>query len=59
MAETLVVVSKIKGMVKAAGFRTGADYIEALSAKIDAIVKESVEKVKASNDKKTLGAEDL
>lgn len=59
MAETLVVVSKIKKMVKEAGYRTGGDYIDALSAKIDGIVKESVEKVKAAGNKKTLGAEDL
>jgi hypothetical protein len=59
MAETLVVVSKIKKMVKEAGFRTGGDYIDSLSAKVEAIVKESVEKVKASGNKKTLGVEDL
>ena len=59
MAETLVVVSKIKKLVKDAGYRTGGDYIDALSAKISQIVLSSVEKVKAENKKKTLGAEDL
>ena len=59
MADVLVVVSKIKKVVKDAGFRTGVDYVEALSAKVDAMVKESIEKVKASGGKKTLGAEDL
>lgn len=59
MAEILVVVSKVKQMVKDAGYRTGADYIDALSGKIDAMVKDSIEKVKLSNNKKTLGAEDL
>lgn len=59
MAETLVVVSKIKKMVKEAGFRTGADYVEALSAKVETVIKDSIEKVKAAGDKKTLGAEDL
>lgn len=59
MAETLVVVSKIKKLVKEAGLRTGGDYIEALSAKIEAAVKASVQKVQAENKKKTLGAEDL
>lgn len=59
MAETLVVVSKIKKMVKEAGYRTGMDYINSLSEKVDGIVKESIEKIKQSGGKKTLGAEDL
>jgi len=59
MAETLVVVSKIKKMVKDAGYRTGGDYIDSLSSKVLSIVNASVEKVKADGKKKTLGAEDL
>ena len=59
MAETLVVVSKVKKIVKDAGFRTGGDYIDSLSTKISAIVSASIEKVKADGKKKTLGAEDL
>ena len=59
MADTLVVVSKIKKMVKEAGFRTGGDYVESLSSKVEAIIKESIEKVKTGGGKKTLGAEDL
>jgi hypothetical protein len=59
MAETLVVVSKIKKMVKDAGFRTGGDYVDALSGKINAMVSASIERVKADGKKKTLGAEDL
>ena len=59
MAESLVVVSKIKKMVKDAGFRTGGDYVDALSAKVDGIIKQSIEKVKNEGGKKTLGAEDL
>jgi len=59
MAETLVVVSKIKKLVKDAGFRTGGDFIEAVSAKVSQMVIASVEKVKLENKKKTLGAEDL
>jgi len=59
MAETFVVVSKIKKLVKEAGLRTGGDYIDALSARIAQIVNASVEKVKADASKKTLGAEDL
>jgi hypothetical protein len=59
MAETLVVVSKIKKMVKEAGLRTGGDYIEALSKRVDSLIQASVTKVKGEADKKTLGAEDL
>jgi hypothetical protein len=59
MAETLVVVSKIKKMVKEQGFRTGGDYVEALSKKVEAIIAESVNKVKADGKRKTLGVEDL
>lgn len=59
MAETLVVVSKIKKMVKEAGYRTGGDYIDSLSNKVIAVVQASIEKVKTDGKKKTLGAEDL
>ena len=59
MGETLVVVSKVKKMVKEAGFRTGGDYIEGLSGKIGAVIQASIDKVKADGKKKTLGAEDL
>lgn len=59
MADILVVVSKIKKKVKEAGFRTGADYIEALSQKVEGLINASVEKVKAEGGKKTLGREDL
>lgn len=59
MGETLVVVSKIKKQVKDAGFRTGGDYIETLSQRIQQLVAASIEKVKADGKKKTLGAEDL
>ena len=59
MADTFVVVSKIKKVVKEAGYRTGMDYVTSLSAKVEGIVKESIEKVKAAGNKKTLGSEDL
>lgn len=59
MAETLVVVSKVKKMVKDAGYRTGGDYIDGLSTKINQIILASIEKIKADGKKKTLGAEDL
>jgi hypothetical protein len=59
MAETLVVVSKIKKLVKDAGFRTGGDYIDGLSVKVEELVKASIEKVRVDGKKKTLGQEDL
>ena len=59
MAETIVVVSKIKKMVKEAGFRTGMDYINSLSVKVEGMVKQSIDKVKQDGGKKTLGSEDL
>ena len=59
MAETLVVASKVKKLVKEAGLRTGGDYIDALSKKIEEIVTGSINKVKADASKKTLGAEDI
>ncbi len=59
MADTLVVVSKIKKMVKEAGFRTGMDYVTGLSTKVEGMIKQSIEKVKAEGTKKTLGSEDI
>jgi len=59
MSETYVVVSKIKKKVKEMGLRTGQDYTEALSRKVEQIIQVSVDKVKAEGKKKTLGAEDL
>ena len=59
MAEALVVASKIKKIVKEAGLRTGGDYLDALTAMIDAAVKSSIQKVQSDGKKKTLGAEDL
>ncbi|MFA6004098.1 MAG: hypothetical protein WC881_08515 [Elusimicrobiota bacterium] len=59
MAEVLVVVSKVKKMVKEAGYRTGGDYVDALSTRINSMIQASIERVKADGKKKTLGAEDL
>ena len=59
MAETLVVVSKIKKMVKEQGLRTGMDYAVGLSKKVEELVKASIAKVKQEGGKKTLGLEDL
>ena len=59
MSETYVVVSKIKKKVKEAGFRTGKDYIDVLSRKVEELLNISIEKVKADGKKKTLGSEDI
>ncbi len=59
MPENLVVVSKVKKMVKEAGLRTGGDYVDALSKKVEEIVRASIAKVQADAGKKTLGLEDL
>ncbi len=59
MAETYVVVSKVKKAVKEKGLRTGGDYVDALSKKVEDIVNASIAKVQADGKKKTLGAEDL
>ena len=58
MAENLVVTSKVKKVVKELGMRTAGDAIEALSAMVEAKVKEGVEKAKAAG-KKTVQASDL
>ncbi len=59
MAETLVVVSKIKKLVKEKGLRTGGDYIDALSKKVEGLINESVNRVQGEGKRKTLGAEDV
>lgn len=59
MAEVYVVVSKVKKLVKESGLRTGGDYIESLSKKVEELIRNSVTKVQADANKKTLGAEDL
>ncbi|MBI4369560.1 MAG: hypothetical protein HY547_04955 [Elusimicrobia bacterium] len=59
MPETYVVVSKVKKLVKESGYRTGADYIENLSKKVEELVRASVAKIQTDGSRKTLGAEDL
>ncbi len=58
MAETLVVTSKVKKLIKEQGMRTSSDAIEALSSLVEAKAKEGVEKAKAAG-KKTVQASDL
>lgn len=58
MAETLVVVSKIKKMAKAMELRTGADAIEKLSQIVEARIKQAAEKTKQAG-RKTIQSIDI
>ena len=55
MAELLIVRSKVKDSTK---FNVGSDFVDALSAKVEAIIKDA-EKRCADNGRKTLKAQDL
>lgn len=57
--ENLVVRSKVYALVKGEGLRMGGDFTAALSEKIDATVRASIQKVQAEGRKKTLNATDL
>jgi hypothetical protein len=48
MAEVLVVTSKVKEAIKAQGCNTAGDAVEAISAKVNAMVKEAAERAKAN-----------
>ncbi|MBN2067586.1 MAG: hypothetical protein JW744_03915 [Candidatus Diapherotrites archaeon] len=58
MGEVLVVGSKVKDAVKAAGCNTGGDFVPGLSAEVDALVKKAVKRCTA-NGRKTVRAADL
>jgi len=58
MADVLVVTSKVKALAKAKEIRTGEEFIEGLSAKVQAMVEEAITKAQAAG-RKTLKAEDL
>lgn len=61
MADILVVTSKVKGLVKRiAGedFRTGGDYIAALSTAVEEITKQAVKRAQAAG-RKTVKEDDL
>ncbi len=58
MADVLVVTSKVKGVAKKLGVRTSAEFIEALSKKVEGLIKAAV--VSAAADKRvTLKPVDL
>lgn len=54
----LVVVSKVKDMVKAEDMNTASDFPDALSKKVEHLIKEAAARAKA-NDRKTVRAADL
>lgn len=58
MAETLIVVSKLKKLVKEMGMRTSKDTVEKLSQIIETKIKATAEKVRADG-RKTIQAEDV
>jgi histone H3/H4 len=58
MADLLVVTSKVKGLAKTKGMRTGADYIEALSVVVQAITEQAIKNATAAG-RKTVQSEDI
>ena len=58
MAETLVVQSKIREMIKAEGCSTSQEAIDSLSAEVARIVKRAVERTKG-NGRKTVKGNDI
>lgn len=58
MAETLVVQSKIREMIKAHDCATSEEAITALSTEVERIVQKAVERTKA-NGRKTVKGSDI
>ena len=57
MAEVLVVTSKLKEAIKAQGCNTAGDAVEAVSAKVSAMVAEAAERAKANGRKTVRGVD--
>lgn len=58
MGDSLVVGSKVKDAVKASGCNTAGDLVDALSGKVEMMLKEACERAQA-NGRKTVRAIDL
>ncbi len=58
MAETLVVQSKIKELVKKLNMRTSSDFTDALSRQVEELVKKAARRAK-ENGRQTVRAHDL
>ena len=54
----LVIASRIKDLNKEAGYATGADFLEALSAEVGRLVSRAQQRA-AANSRKTLKQQDL
>jgi len=57
MSEVLVVTSKVKEAIKAQGCNTAGDAVEALSAKVNSMVKDAAERAKANGRKTVRGVD--
>ena len=55
----LIVTSKVKGIIKEEGLRSGKDFVEALSACVHSIINSAIEQTKENGKKQTLGSEDV
>ncbi len=58
MGDSLVVGSKVKEAVKAAGCNTSGDFVDALSAEVSSMVAKAAKRAQA-NGRKTVRAADL
>ncbi len=58
MAETLVVQSKIREIIKAQDCSTSEEAIQAISAEVERLVQKAVERTKA-NGRKTVKGSDI
>jgi hypothetical protein len=57
--ECLIITSKVKGLIKEEGLRSGKDFVEALSAHVRNIIDSAIQQTKDDGKKQTLGAEDV
>jgi hypothetical protein len=55
----LIVTSKVKGLIKEEGLRSGKDFLEALSQHVRNIIDSAIQQTKEQGRKQTLGAEDV
>lgn len=58
MADSLLVQSKVKEKIKADEMRCGEDFIEALNAKVEALIDDAVSRCK-ENGRQTLKKQDV
>ena len=57
MADALVVGSKVKEAIKGEGCNTAGDVVDAMSAKVGAMVKEAAARAKANGRKTVRGVD--